>query len=221
MSNNYIVAIDGPAASGKSTVARKLAETLKITYLSSGSVYRTITYMCLLNYIPADNELIKQFLQNYKVTITKGLVLVNNTDYSKYISLPETEKAVSSYSSLPSVREYAVGILRDTAKNESIIMDGRDIGTVVFPNATHKFFLTASAKVRAQRRYDEFRKNHPNEKISLNSILTEIIKRDQMDETRELSPLIKDKNALLIDNSKLNIEETIQTIYNYICKVNQ
>jgi cytidylate kinase len=177
--------------------------------------------MCLLNYIPADNELIKQFLQNYKVTITKGLVLVNHTDYSKYISLPETEKAVSSYSSLPSVREYAVGILRDTAKNESIIMDGRDIGTVVFPNATHKFFLTASAKVRAQRRYDEFRKNHPNEKISLNSILTEIIKRDQMDETRELSPLIKDKNALLIDNSKLNIEETIQTIYNYICKVNQ
>ncbi|MEI7942801.1 MAG: (d)CMP kinase [Candidatus Riflemargulisbacteria bacterium] len=216
MSNTYIVAIDGPAASGKSTVAQKLAKTLKITYLSSGSVYRTITHICLANNIPAENELIKQFLQNYSVTITKGLVLVNNTDYSKYISLPETEKAVSSYSSLPCVREYAVVILRNTAKKESIIMDGRDIGTVVFPSATHKFFLTASPEVRAKRRYDEFCKNHPDEKISLNSILTEIIKRDQMDETRELSPLIKDQKAILIDNSKLNIEETVQAIYNHI-----
>lgn len=218
MSNNYVVAIDGPAASGKSTVAKKLAETLKITYLSSGSVYRTVTHLCLSNNIPADNELIKQFLPNYVVTITKGLVLVNNTDYSKYISLPETEKAVSSYSSLPCVREYAVGILRNTAKNESIIMDGRDIGTVVFPNATHKFFLTASAEVRAKRRYDEFCKNHPKEKISLNTILAEIIKRDKMDETRELSPLIKDEKAILIDNSNLTIEQTIQALSKYINK---
>ena len=140
MSNTYIIAIDGPAASGKSTVAKKLAEKLEITYLSSGSLYRTITHICLSHNIPTENQQIKNFLQRYKITINKGFVLVNNEDYSNYISLPETEKAVSSYSSLPCLREYAVEILRNTAKNESIIMDGRDIGTVVFPNATHKFF---------------------------------------------------------------------------------
>ncbi len=221
MSIKYIIALDGPAASGKSTVAKKLAEKLKITYLSSGSVYRAITYVCLTNNIPATNQQIEPFLQKCSFTIKNGTVFLNNEDYSKYLSLPETERLVSSYSSLPVVREYALTLLRDTAENESIIMDGRDIGTVVFPNATHKFFLTASPDVRAKRRFDEFCKKNPKEKISLKNILAEIINRDKMDETRELSPLKKAEKAILIDNSKLDIEQTIQKIYNHICNFNQ
>ncbi|MDD4527791.1 MAG: (d)CMP kinase [Candidatus Margulisbacteria bacterium] len=218
MSVKSIIAVDGPAASGKSTVAKKLAEKLSITYLSSGSVYRAITYVCLTNNIVADNEKIKFFLKHYNVRTKYGKIFINHTDYSQYLSLPETEKNVSKYSALAYVREFTLEILRNTAKHESIVMDGRDIGTAVFPDANYKFFLTASTEVRAKRRYDEFCKTHPKEKIELKTILSEIIQRDEMDETRELSPLKKAEDAILIDNSKLNIEETIQTIYNYIHK---
>ncbi len=218
MSSSYIISIDGPAASGKSTVARKLAEKLNITYLSSGSVYRAITYVCLSKNIKPSDENLKDFINTQSFNIEHGKVFVNNQDYSKFLSLPETENAVSSYASLACVREFALTLLRDVAKHESIIMDGRDIGSVVFPNATNKFFLTASQEVRAKRRYDEFCKNHPNEKINLDNILAEIIKRDDMDRKRELSPLIVAENAILIDNSKLNIEETIQAIYNSLHK---
>jgi cytidylate kinase len=215
MSNIYVVAIDGPAASGKSTVAKKLAERLEILYLSSGSVYRSITYACLQNNIPPKDNCVKRFLQNNNFKIIKGNVFLNNQDYTKYISLPETEKAVSEYSSLSSVRKYTVSMLRKAAEQESMVMDGRDIGTVVFPKAKYKFFLTASAEIRAERRYNEF-KNKSDQSISFDEILSEIKTRDTKDKSRKLSPLKKANDAILVDNSKLNIEQTIQKIYNYI-----
>jgi CMP/dCMP kinase len=216
MSNEQVIAIDGPAASGKSTIAKILANKLSYTYLSSGLLYRAITYMCYNHKITKDHfEEIEKILKTNKVTINKGTVFINDNDANKFMYLPDVDKEVAGYSSLHIVREHVKRKLREISKIEAIVMDGRDIGTVIFPNAKYKFFVTASPEVRAKRRYLDFLKNTPNNDIKLETILQDLIIRDKIDSTRELSPLQKAPDAIVIDTSELTIEQTMEKIYNY------
>lgn len=204
----YIIALDGPSGSGKSTIAQKLSESLGIEYLNTGSMYRAVTKYFLDNDIKErDLDKIIENLKNIQINFNEGAIFLNGDDVSKEIRSDLVTKNVSWVSANEKVREKLVDMQRQIAKNTSFILDGRDIGTVVFPNAKYKFFLTASPRVRALRRFEQNESD-----LSLDELEKSIIKRDEYDSNRETSPLRKAEDACLIDNSDLNIEETIDMI---------
>ena len=204
----YIIALDGPSGSGKSTIAQKLSERLGIEYLNTGSMYRAVTKYFLDNDIKErDLDKIIENLENIQIDFNEGAIFLNGDDVSKEIRSDLVTKNVSWVSANEKVREKLVDIQRQIAKNTSFILDGRDIGTVVFPNAKYKFFLTASPRVRALRRFEQNESD-----LSLDELEKSIIKRDEYDSNRKTSPLRKAEDACLIDNSDLNIEETIDMI---------
>lgn len=205
--NNFIIALDGPSGSGKSTIANILAKKLKISYLNTGSMYRALTLYFLENGITNEEQIQLEFLQNIKIDINEDRVFLNGKDVSEEIRNKIVTENVSWVSSIPIVRKYLVDLQRKISENKSIILDGRDIGTVVFPNAKYKFFLVASSEVRAKRRYEQ---NEIDK--SLEEIQKDIEKRDYIDSHREISPLKKAKDAIEIDSSKLTIDETIDEI---------
>ena len=204
----YIIALDGPSGSGKSTIAEKLAEKLGIEYLNTGSMYRAVTKYFLDRGIKEDNiENINKSLDEIKLSLVGGKIFLNGVDVSKELRSDNVTKNVSWVSANKSVREKLVHLQREIAKNTSFILDGRDIGTVVFPNAKYKFYLTASSRVRALRRFEQNESN-----LSLDELEKAIIARDEYDSTRKISPLRKADDAILIDNSEMNIQETIDAI---------
>lgn len=205
--NNFIIALDGPSGSGKSTIANLLAKKLKISYLNTGSMYRALTLYFLKNNIKKSDNLDKNILKNINIDINKDKVFLNGKDVSKEIRDKEVTENVSWVSSMPEVREYLVEMQRNISNNKSIILDGRDIGTVVFPNAKYKFYLTASSYVRAKRRFDQ---NEIDK--SFEEIKEDIEKRDYLDSHREISPLKKADDAIEIDSSDLTIAQTIDKI---------
>ncbi len=204
----YIIALDGPSGSGKSTIAKELSERLTIEYLNTGSMYRAVTkYFLDKNIKEEDLEKIIKALDQIQIDFKKGAIFLNGEDVSKEIRSDLVTKNVSWVSANKNVREKLVDMQRQIAQNTSFILDGRDIGTVVFPNAKYKFFLTASPKIRALRRFEQNESD-----LSIDELEKAIIKRDEYDSTRETSPLKKAEDAHLIDNSDLNIEETIDAI---------
>lgn len=204
----YIIALDGPSGSGKSTIAQELSERLGIEYLNTGSMYRAVTkYFLDKNIKESDLDKIVKNLENIQIDFNEGAVFLNGDDVSKEIRSDIVTKNVSWVSANEDVRRKLVDMQREIAKNTSFILDGRDIGTVVFPNAKYKFFLTASPRVRAIRRFDQNESD-----LSLDELEKSIIERDEYDSNRETSPLRKAEDACLIDNSDLNIEETIDMI---------
>lgn len=205
--NNFIIALDGPSGSGKSTIANLLAKKLKISYLNTGSMYRALTLYLLENNIKKTDDFDKNILENINIDINKDKVFLNGEDVSKEIRDKEVTENVSWVSSMPEVREYLVEMQRNISNNKSIILDGRDIGTVVFPNAKYKFYLTASSYVRAKRRFDQ---NEIDK--SFEEIKEDIEKRDYLDSHREISPLKKADDAIEIDSSDLTIAQTIDKI---------
>lgn len=205
--NNFIIALDGPSGSGKSTIANLLAKKLKISYLNTGSMYRALTLYLLENNIKKTDDFDKNILENINIDINKDKVFLNGKDVSKEIRDKEVTENVSWVSSMPEVREYLVEMQRNISNNKSIILDGRDIGTVVFPNAKYKFYLTASSYVRAKRRFDQ---NEIDK--SFEEIKEDIEKRDYLDSHREISPLKKADDAIEIDSSDLTIAQTIDKI---------
>ncbi|PMC82669.1 (d)CMP kinase [Anaerococcus hydrogenalis] len=205
--NNFIIALDGPSGSGKSTIANLLAKKLKISYLNTGSMYRALTLYLLENNIKKSDDFDKNILENINIDINKDKVFLNGKDVSKEIRDKEVTENVSWVSSMPEVREYLVEMQRNISNNKSIILDGRDIGTVVFPNAKYKFYLTASSYVRAKRRFDQ---NEIDK--SFEEIKEDIEKRDYLDSHREISPLKKADDAIEIDSSDLTIAQTIDKI---------
>ena len=205
--NNFIIALDGPSGSGKSTIANLLAKKLKISYLNTGSMYRALTLYFLENNIKKSDDFDKNILENINIDINKDKVFLNGEDVSKEIRDKEVTENVSWVSSMPEVREYLVEMQRNISNNKSIILDGRDIGTVVFPNAKYKFYLTASSYVRAKRRFDQ---NEIDK--SFEEIKEDIEKRDYLDSHREISPLKKADDAIEIDSSDLTIAQTIDKI---------
>lgn len=205
--SNFIIALDGPSGSGKSTIANILAKKLKISYLNTGSMYRALTLYFLENRIKNEDQIDFNFLKNIKIDINEDRVFLNGKDVSEEIRNKIVTENVSWVSSIPLVRKYLVDMQRKISENKSIILDGRDIGTVVFPNAKYKFFLIASSEVRAKRRYEQKEIDK-----SLEEIQKDIEKRDYMDSHREISPLKKANDAIEIDSSNLTIDETVNKI---------
>lgn len=205
--SNYIIALDGPSGSGKSTIANLLANKLKISYLNTGSMYRALTLYFLENNIKKSENIDIKILKKINIDINEDKVFLNGKDISQEIRDKEVTENVSWVSSIPIVREYLVEMQRNISKNKSIILDGRDIGTVVFPDAKYKFYLDASSFVRAKRRFEQ---NEIDK--SFEEIKKDIEKRDYLDSHREISPLKKAEDAIEIDSSDLTIDQTIEKI---------
>ena len=211
-----IIAIDGPAGSGKSTIAKLVAKRLNYRYIDTGAMYRAVTLGLKNAGIATDDE------KNVRLIIDKmeiqfdasNKILLNHVDVSSEIRTADISSRVSAVSALPFVREKLVKTQRLIAGENSCVLEGRDIGTVVFPNAEFKFFLIADIDVRARRRLIELEKMGESKTIS--DLIKDIVKRDELDSSRILSPLIQAKDAILIDTSNLTIKEQINKIINLI-----
>lgn len=221
-----IITIDGPAGVGKSTVAKLLAQKLKFSYFDTGAMYRAVTYAILKNKIDIENEsLVLDFLQNsfnYEIKEKNGLkfYFVNDEDVSEIIRSNFITEQVSLISAKPYVRQTLVPMQRKFANDKDIVCEGRDMGTVVFPNASIKIYLTAKISVRAQRRFEEFIQKHPQDIATLdkNQILEDIQRRDEKDSNREVSPLKKANDAYHIDTSNLTADGVVKKIIKKIKK---
>ena len=207
-----IIAIDGPAASGKSTSAKLLAKELGYLYLDTGAMYRCIAFSILENKIDNSNQdSLTKFLKNFEIDLKKTnnnlSFFVNGKNVTNKIRKSDVSQKVSEVSAIPIIREYMVRIQRSFTKNNSCVMEGRDIGTVVFPNAEFKFFFIASDEVRAKRRQLEL--ESLGEKKSLVNLMHEIKKRDKFDSERGHSPLRKAFNAIEVDTTNMTIDEQV------------
>ena len=207
-----IIAIDGPAASGKSTSAKLLAKELGYLYLDTGAMYRCIAFSILENKIDISNQdSLTKFLKNFEIDLKKAnnnlSFFVNGENVTNKIRKSDVSQKVSKVSAIPIIREYMVRIQRSFTKNNSCVMEGRDIGTVVFPNAEFKFFFIASDEVRAKRRQLEL--ESLGEKKSLVNLMHEIKKRDKFDSERGHSPLRKAFNAIEVDTTNMTIDEQV------------
>ena len=215
-----VITIDGPAGVGKTTTAKRLASKLGYQYLDTGAMYRAVTYFLRLNSVDISSEVhVKKMLDilNLELDFTSEdeiKVLLDNVDISTLIRSKEITSAVSEVSAIKAVREKMVKIQKDTAKNGNFIVEGRDIGTVVFPDAKYKFFLTADYDVRAQRRLEDFKR--VNEELNVNKIKQDLTDRDQYDSSRKLSPLKQAKDAIVIDTSTCTIDDQVNQIFKHI-----
>ena len=213
-----VIAIDGPAGSGKSTTAKLLANKLDFIYLDTGAMYRAVTLYFLNNNIDLnDLNLINNFLHNMDLKLfyndNRFKVILNNEDITHSLRNQDINKNVSQVSKNISVRKKMVDIQRNFSKNKDIVVEGRDIGTHVFPNAEYKFFIEADIRVRVKRRYNEVA---DKSNISLSELENQIKNRDLLDSKRAISPLIKSNDAIVIDTTKLTIDEQVKKIYNLI-----
>ena len=213
------IAIDGPAGAGKSSVAKAVAAKLGFIYVDTGALYRSIGVNALRNGLNTeDAAAVTALLPATKIELKfidgTQRVFLNGEDVSEAIRMPEASMAASNVSAIPAVRTFLLDLQRDMAKNNNVIMDGRDIGTVILPDAQYKFFLTASAEVRADRRFKELAEKGIN--VDYKSLLEEIIQRDYNDSHRETAPLKQADDAILIDSSDMNIDEVINAIISNI-----
>ena len=216
MAKTVTIAIDGPAGAGKSTIARKLAAELGYYYVDTGAIYRTVAYFLdLLGISTKDLDGVSRYIDELTVELEydeegKQHMIMNGMDVTDEIRTPDISQKASLVSAHAVVRDMLLDMQRDVAKKHNVIMDGRDIGTVVLPRATVKIFLTASAEVRAQRRYDEMLAK--GQKANLAQVLKEIQQRDHQDMTRAVAPLKQAKDAVKVDTSDLDIDGVVAAI---------
>ena len=220
MAKTYSIAIDGPAGAGKSTIARRLAKDLGFYYVDTGAIYRTVAYfMDLLGISPKDVDGVERYIDELTVDIEddeEGAqhMIMNGMDVTNDIRTQDISQKASLVSAHSVVRDVLLNMQRDVAKKHNVIMDGRDIGTVVLPKANVKIFLTADPEVRAKRRYDELIAK--GQKANLPQILKEIQQRDHQDMTRAIAPLKQAKDAVLVDTSNLDIDGVVDAIKNVV-----
>ena len=214
---SYVITIDGPAGAGKSSVAKILAKKLGINYLDTGAIYRAIALILNSAEIKSDDELnIREALNNIKIELQDGKIFVNDLDVSSEIRTPEADKLASEYSAVPAVREALLNLQRVQIFHGSLIAEGRDVGSVVFPDAELKFFITASPEVRAKRRFEQRKRKGLD--VNYNEILNAINSRDDNDSHRRLSPLKVPENAIYIDTSEMSQDQVINKILNIVAK---
>lgn len=207
------IAVDGPSGAGKSTIAKAVAKRLGIDYIDTGAMYRAIGYKMLKKGINVDDlEGIQRLLDTTEIDFSKGDIILDGQVINDLIRTPEISKQASSCSAVGIVREKLVDLQQKMGGAKSVVMDGRDIGTVVFPDAEYKFFITASPEERAKRRYNELIEK--GQKVNYDQVLADITDRDHNDSTREITPLRKAEDAIEVDTTNMTIEEVIE----YICK---
>lgn len=211
----YAIALDGPSGAGKSTVARLVSQRLNITYLDTGALYRALGLKCIDSHTSISNAAaVEKLLKSVNVTIEykngNQCVLLDGVDVSGRIRTPEVSMAASEVSAIPYVRSKLLGLQRSIAEKQSVILDGRDIGTVVLPNAEFKFFLTASSEIRAKRRYDELVAK--GEKVEYAAVLKDVVERDRNDSTRENAPLKKAYDAVEIVSDNMTATDVADMI---------
>ena len=210
------IAIDGPASSGKSTVAKIIAKDFGYTYLDTGAMYRAATYIALNNQVsPEESSRLLELLEQYPISFGRAetgeqLVFVGDVDVTNPIRENEVTNAVSAFAAIPAVREKLVALQQEIAQQGSIVMDGRDIGTVVLPKAELKIFLVASVDERAERRYKE--NLSKGIETNLETLKEEIAARDYKDSHREISPLKQAEDAIYLDTTGLSILEVVEKI---------
>lgn len=216
---NFSIAIDGPAGAGKSTIAKQLAKRLGCIYIDTGAMYRAVGLYCVEQHIDYNEESkVKAIIASLKITIDSKdhmqVIYLNGVDISKEIRTNEVAAAASKVATYKDVREALVWQQRQMQSEKSVVMDGRDIGTVVMPDATLKIFLTASVEERAKRRFDEY--VNKGIEISLEELTREIIDRDYQDSNRKISPLRKADDAIEVDTTYLTIDEIVDKIMSLI-----
>ncbi|NLY20612.1 MAG: (d)CMP kinase [Tissierellia bacterium] len=216
MTNKTLIAIDGPSGAGKSTIAKALAKELNISYVDTGAMYRAFAFklkeLGKTDYTNVSE--ITEILSESDISFEGGKIFLDGVDISDKIRTEEIGSIASQISSISEVREHLVAIQQNMSKVISMIMDGRDIGTVVLPDAEHKFYINADVNTRAERRYLQLKESGNEEKYEI--VLKKIIERDHDDMTREASPLKKADDAIEIDTTFLSLEETINKIISYI-----
>lgn len=224
MSEKFIVTIDGTSSTGKSTIAKRIAKKLGYIYIDSGAMYRALTYYCLEENILSKSffkkDILLQKLSNIKIDFKKKSanhnleINLNGNFIEDKIRSLEVSEFVSKLAKIDDVRTFMVKIQHSLGKNKGVVMDGRDIGTVVFPNAEYKFFLKASTKLRAQRRYDQLTKEKND--VSFEDVFKNIVLRDNLDTNRSNSPLRKASDAILIDTENLSLNQLEDEIFQNI-----
>ncbi len=213
----YTIAIDGPAGAGKSTVAKRVAKALDILYLDTGAMYRTVAYKALSEGVPVEDEAaVQKMLENTDVRVKyedgAQRMFESGADVTAFIRAHEISKAASDISKHPAVRVAMVELQRAIAKEQSVVMDGRDIGTFVLPEAKHKFFLTAAPGERAKRRLLELEQTGKLGGETLESIEASIRARDAQDANRAFAPLRKADDAVLIDTTSMTIDQAVEKV---------
>ncbi len=205
------IAIDGPSGAGKSTIAKEVAKILEFDYIDTGAMYRAVGYKMIQRHVMLEDAItLNQLLDETTIDFHKGRTLLDGEDVSDYIRTPAVSQMASDCSALPVVREKLVELQRELGKQKSVVMDGRDIGTNVFPDAEIKFFVTASAEERAKRRYLELLDK--GETVEYQTVLSDMKMRDYNDSTRSLHPLKQAEDSILVDTTYMTIEEVIAKI---------
>ena len=226
MNKRITIAIDGYSSTGKSTIAKQLASKLGYVYVDSGAMYRAMTLFSMQKgYISNSQFNIADLIDNldnaslkfiYNESLGFAEMYLNDVNVEKPIRSLEVSNLVSKVSAIPEVRRKLVAIQKEIGKNKAVVMDGRDIGTVVFTDAELKIFMTSSAETRAQRRFDELIQK--GEKVSYKEVYTNVVERDRVDTTRKDSPLVKAEGAIEIDNSELSKEKQFEIILKLVEK---
>ena len=225
MKKTTIIAIDGPSSSGKSTIAKLIAQHFNYTYIDSGSIYRVITYIAkkhnLINGLKVNTSAIIEILKKTSISFSfnsknQNIISVDGVELKNKIRTFKISSLVSLIAEKNEIRQYVLKIQKDISINKSVVMDGRDIGSVVFPNADVKFYLDASLEKRAERRWMELQKI---EQVSLDDVKKDLHKRDLKDLNREFSPLIKPKNSITVNSDNLSIEQVVDNMIKIIDKV--
>lgn len=216
MTRNYSIAIDGPAGAGKSTVAKIVASKLNFEYIDTGAMYRAYTLKVLQNNLdPKEQDEVNSLLDSTDIGFANNHIYLDDRLVDDEIRDNRISDNVSYIASSKKVRERMVSLQQEMASKKSVVMDGRDITTVVLPNADFKFFVTASVEERGRRRYLELI-NKGVDNITLDGIIEDIRKRDNIDSTREESPLTRTEDSILVDTTDLSIEETVDLIINLV-----
>ncbi len=212
---NLVIAVDGPAGAGKSTIAKIIADKLNINYIDTGAMYRAITYKALQNNVDINDEYaIAQLAQNSDIDFKNNNIYLDGKILNEEIRTPEVSNNVSNIAQIKDVRYLMVDVQRKIGNRSSVILDGRDIGSYVFPNADYKFFLVASPNERGERRYKELIKKGYD--ITLDEVINDVIRRDEIDSNREFAPLVKAVDAIEIDTTGKSIVNVVDLVINKI-----
>ena len=216
MQKFYSIAVDGPAGAGKSSLSKKLAEVYSLVYLDTGAIYRTVGLACYRRGVDRKDETaVSAVLPELDIRIQyneegQQRMILNGEDVSEAIRMPEISLCASEVSALPACRAYLLDMQRRFAREYNVILDGRDIGTVVLPNADLKIYLTASSEARAKRRFLELQQK--GVEANFEEVLRDIILRDEQDMNRAIAPLRQAEDAVLVDTSELNLQESLEAL---------